>query len=349
MIVYLVHFVYFFWFGAESKIFQLFGLEDFVASHHWVANWKKLHRIVSRKATRVVSVKHIREALQVKESGAEFVIRIGGIIPEYGEDHVYNTDQSGFKIEQYPVRSLEKKGTKQIEVSYEQSSSATHSYTIQPTFSASGDSISPLLVVLPEKGGKFGVRVEKSMFKHPILYVKASKSGLVDKSIIKDWYEHIFFPNCGKKCLLLHDALTTYKDQEYYNQVKPKNVQLRTEVIPPGTTGKVQPCDVGIFRTFKSFHRKLSNDVRHYCHGVQVHARDNILRLIASTQFQISAPILKDFIRHSFVKCEYIEKKGGDRFEDPMKYCFGKDVKKNKCSEKDCETMARIRCAWCSH
>lgn len=276
-------------------------------------------------------------------------MRIKGIIPKYGENNVYNTDQSAFKIEEYFGRSLEEKGTEQIEVSYQQSSSATHSYTIQPIFSASGRSISPLLVVLPEKSGQFGVRVKERMFKHPVLYVKASRSGLVDKSIIKDWYQHIFFPKCGKKCLLLYDALTTYKDQEYYDQVKPKNVQLRTEVIPPGTTGETQLCDVGIFRIYKNFHRRLSNDVRHYCNDVNVYARDNILRLIASTHIQMSAPIFKDFIRNSFVKCGYIEKKGGDRFEDPKKYCFAKEIRKSKCSEKDCEAMARIRCAWCTH
>lgn len=325
------------------------GLEDFVASLSWTKKWKKIYRIVSRKATRVVSAKNIQEAPQVRESGVDFVNRIKGLIPLYGEENVFNTDQSGFKIEHYSGRTLEEKGTKQVELSYQQSSSATHSYTIQPTFSAAGRSISPILIVLAEKDGQFGVRVRDTMFKHPVLYVKATNSGLVTKEIMKDWYEDIFYRNCGEKCLLLFDALTIYKDQQYYDQVKPNNIECQTEVIPPGTTGQVQPCDVGIFRSYKSFHKRLSNAARHYCPDVRVYARDNILKLSASTHIQFSAPIFKDFIRHSFVKCGYIERKCDDKFLDPMQYCFHKDVRKSKCSHNTCDSMAYIRCAWCTH
>lgn len=324
------------------------GLDTFSASSSWLLRWKKKHRIVSRKGTRVVSTKGILEAPQVRQSGVDFVNRIKPLIPIYGEENVYNTDQSGFKLELYSGRTLEEKGAKSIELSYQQKNSATHSYTIQPTYSASGHSFSPLLIVLAEKDGRFGVRVQSSMFKHPVLFSRATTSGLVTKPVIKDWYEHVFYKNCGEQCILLLDSLASYKDQEYYDQVKPDHIDCRVEVIPPGTTGQVQPCDVGIFRSLKSFHTRISNAVRLYCPEISVYSRDSILRLTAATHIQFSAPILKDFIRHSFVKSGYVERMCENHFYSPLEYCFHRDVRKNKCFDNSCESMAFIRCAWCA-
>lgn len=111
------------------------GMERFEASAHWVKKWKKKHRIVSRKGTRVISTKAIEQAAQVRQSGTDFVDRIKSLVPVYGEDKVFNTDQSGFKIEFYSGRTFEEKGAKGVELSFQQKNSATLSYTIQPTWS----------------------------------------------------------------------------------------------------------------------------------------------------------------------------------------------------------------------
>lgn len=295
----------------------------------------------------MVSTKNIREAAQVAQSGKDFVDRIKPRVQAWGAENVYNTDQSGFKLESYFGRTLEVKGTAGVELSYQQSNSATHSYTIQPIISAAGQMITPIMVVLPEKNGKFGVRVRDSMFKHPVLYTKATTSGLVTKPIVKDWYRDVFYAHCGDICILMVDSLTTYKDQEYYDEVKPDHIQCELQVIPPGTTGQVQPCDVGFFRPFKNFHRRLSSETRLKCPLIKIYARDNILRLIAVTHIQFSAPLFKNFIQHSFVKCGYINRPSVLRFTTPLQYCFNKDVKKNLCSARDCEETAIIQCAWC--
>lgn len=323
-------------------------MRRFEASIQWVKRWKKRHRIVSREGTRVVSTKGIEEAAQVRQYGTDFVDRIKSLIPVYGEDNVYNTDQSGFKIELYSGRTLAEKGAKDVELSYQQKNSATHSYTIQPTFSASGQVFSPLLIVLAEKEGRFGVRDSKTMFKHSVLFSCATTSGLVTKPVIKDWYEHVFYKNCGDECLLMLDSLSSYKDQEYYDEVKPDHIDCRVEVIPPGTTGQVQPCDVGIFRTLKSFHRRISDAVRLNCPDISVYMRDSILRLMAATHIQFCAPRFKDFIRHSFVKSGYVNRMHDDYFDSPIKYCFHRDVKRSQCFFDSCESMAGIRCAWCA-
>lgn len=334
-------------------------LDNFEASKSWVHRWKKKHRIVSRKGTRVVSTKNICDEEQVKQSAVDFVNRIKPLVRYFGEKGVLNTDQSAFRIEMYSGRTLEIKGTAKVELSYQQSKSATHSYTVQPTFTADGRSVSPLLVVLSETNGEFGPRVRQTMYKHPNLCVKASTSGLVNKPILKAWYEDVFFPYCDancetrdfdqvhKRCLLLTDALATYKDQEYYTVNQPEGLEYETEVIPGGTTGMIQPCDVGIFRPFKSFHTKISNESRLRCPTVQVYARDNILKLINTTHIQFSATIFRDFIRHSFVKSGYTTRHSDTYFETPRTFCFNNRVKRTKCEVDNCYSMAFIRCAWC--
>jgi hypothetical protein len=55
--------------------------------------------------------------------------------------------------------------------------STTHSYTIQPTISCNGKLLSPLFIVLKEVDGRFGPRVQETLFKPTNAIVKASKSG----------------------------------------------------------------------------------------------------------------------------------------------------------------------------
>ena len=82
-------------------------------------NFKRKHHIVSRKGTRIVSRKGIEKAPQLKESAIDFVKKIRHLVPLYGEENVYNTDQSGFKLELYSGRTLEQKGAKIVELSYQ--------------------------------------------------------------------------------------------------------------------------------------------------------------------------------------------------------------------------------------
>lgn len=42
-------------------------VDYFTASDSWVYKWKRRHRIVSRKATRIVSAKSIKDAVKVKQ------------------------------------------------------------------------------------------------------------------------------------------------------------------------------------------------------------------------------------------------------------------------------------------
>lgn len=221
-------------------------------------------------------------------------------------------------------------GSKQVIISYQQTRSKTHSYTIQPTISVSGQLMCPLFVVLQEKDGVFGEYVQQHMFNHPVLCVLASSSGLVTKNILQKWYGDVFYKNCGQRCMLLVNSLTSFNDQNFYNQVKPRNVHCEQKTVPPKTTGKIQPLDVGYFRHYKSFIRHTSNTIKRKCPEQKLYSRDVILKLQAVIHIQFCAPICQRFIRHAWVKGRYIERDDGSFFDSPKSYCINKKNRETK-------------------
>lgn len=80
-------------------------------------------------------------------------------------ENVFNSDQSSFNLEMHTGRTLSFKGHQKVETIIQSTNSMTHSYTIQPIISANGSLLSPLLIILQEKDGKFGPRVESNLFK----------------------------------------------------------------------------------------------------------------------------------------------------------------------------------------
>ena len=70
---------------------------------------------------------------------------------------------------------MEEQGVKSVTTVAQSVNATTHSYTIQPTVSASGELIGPLLIVLQETDGVFGPLVQESMFKPDNLLILASR------------------------------------------------------------------------------------------------------------------------------------------------------------------------------
>lgn len=79
-------------------------------------------------------------------------------ISRYALKDVFNSDQSGFNIELLSGRSLTYRGSADVISSVQQSHSSTHSYTIQPLISMSGELNQRLLIVLQEKKGRIRSR-----------------------------------------------------------------------------------------------------------------------------------------------------------------------------------------------
>lgn len=96
---------------------------------------------------------------------------------EIGVGNTYNSDQSGFQLEMHSGRTLAIEGEKQVQCLVQSVSSTTHSYTVQPTVSATGKLLTPLFLVLKEQTGDFGPVVTQKLFRPTNVRVASSKSG----------------------------------------------------------------------------------------------------------------------------------------------------------------------------
>lgn len=126
----------------------------FKASERWATDFKKAHRIVSRKITKFVTQRDLVQKPDVEEEALDFVLDVQGTIASKGPEKVTNSDQCGFECELRAGRTLTSKGLKKVVVVAQSKNALTHSYTIMPSVTASGKLIEPLYLVLREKDGK---------------------------------------------------------------------------------------------------------------------------------------------------------------------------------------------------
>lgn len=155
------------------------GYDDFPfkASSTWTKNFKKAHRIVSRKVNKFITKKTLEGKEQLEITATEFVKKITDLIPSYGLENIYNSDESGFQLEMHSGRTLATAGTKKVECVVKSLSSTTHSYTIQPVISADGKLLPKVFIILKEQSGGFGPIVERNLFRPNNIYITASTSG----------------------------------------------------------------------------------------------------------------------------------------------------------------------------
>jgi hypothetical protein len=263
---------------------------------------------------------------------------------DYLPSQIFNSDQSGFNYEIHSGRTLDFVGVKSVEGVVQSISSTTHSYTIQPTISADGNLLSPLFVALQEPDGKFGPRVEENLFQAPNIYVTASRSGKLTKEHLIEWFKNVYFANTPDKSIILVDSWTTYNDRNAIEGVKPAEKNFDILKIPPKTTSLFQPLDVYFFRTWKNFVRKFSDRVVLDALKVNLHQRNNILKLQSLAHNQFSSPRFKDFIK--FIKSVYLKYRP-ENFQNPVEYCFNLKDKKCTLDGLDCFEGVFIVCSWC--
>ena len=77
-------------------------------------------------------------------------------------------------------------------------------------------------------------------------------------------------------------------------EVIPPHVNLKLKIIPKGTTGMIKPLDVYGFRFWKNFVRKFSDIVILLNYNVNLHERNNIIRMQSLTHNQLSSQRFQD-------------------------------------------------------
>jgi len=112
-----------------------------------------------------VTHKQLTNQDALDKSARNFVANIKKEMKVFGPENVLNSDQSGFRLELRSGRTQTYKGTRSVEAVVQSLNATTHSYTIQPTITADGKFVGPMLLLLQEPQGTFGPIVKRTMFK----------------------------------------------------------------------------------------------------------------------------------------------------------------------------------------
>lgn len=152
--------------------------KNFKGSGVWVNEFKKKHRISSRKITKIVSKRQLINEDQVMSDAEAFRQNIRRIQNQYSLENIWNTDQIGFAYEYINQRTLSWKGENvTFAAGFAPKNSATHSYTVQYIINAAGQIVGNVFLCLLESSNNFGIRVKETMFKAPNVTVCCTKSG----------------------------------------------------------------------------------------------------------------------------------------------------------------------------
>ncbi|XP_071579285.1 uncharacterized protein, partial [Temnothorax nylanderi] len=293
----------------------------------------------------VVTRKTLEDSVDLQKTANEFLETVKPLIEQFGSENIYNSDQSGFQLEIHSGRSLDNQGVKTVERVVQSVSSTTHSYTIQPIISCNGKLLSPLFIVLKEVTGRFGPRVEENLFKPTNVIVKASKSGKLTSEHFKMWLEEAYFPNIGSSSVLLIDSWTGHCPNVISDLIPPRK-SITTMIIPKGTTGKIQPLDVYGFRIWKNFAKRFSDTVLLLESNINLHERNNIIKLQSLIHNQLSSPRYHNLFKYSWFKSGYTNERP-EEFENPVQFSLY-DCS-TTCDIEGCDNIAAVRCSWCKN
>ncbi|KYQ49481.1 hypothetical protein ALC60_11447 [Trachymyrmex zeteki] len=92
-------------------------------------------------------------------------------------------------------------------------------------------------------------------------------------------------------------------------------------ITPKDTTGKIQPLDVYGFRIWKNFAKRFSDTVLLLESNINLHERNNIIKLQSLIHNQLSSPRYHNLFKYSWFKSGYTNERP-EEFENPVELRF---------------------------
>ncbi|XP_025153861.1 uncharacterized protein LOC112588375 [Harpegnathos saltator] len=159
----------------------------------------------------------------------------------------------------------------------------------------------------------------------------------------KMWLEEAYFPNIGSNSVLLIDSWTGHCPN-IISDLTPSGKRIITMIISKGTTRKIQLLDVYGFRIWKNFAKRFSDIVLLLESNINLHERNNIIKLQSLIHNQLSSPRYHNLFKYSWFKSGYTDERPED-FKNPVQFSF--DETSITCDIEGCNNIAVIRCSWC--
>ena len=329
------------------------SLDNFKAERGFILNFKKSHRITSRRITKFVTEKTLEDDAVTQKKGKEFNYEVIRYKKDNQMDHsrVLNTDQSGFNYEMVSSRTLSTTGEKDTLGNIQSMNAMTHSYTLQVLISNAGDLAPKLLLCLQEPSGCFGPRVVEEVRKATSsnVYVTCSKSGKMDKSTLKEWIKNCLDPVIIGPTLLIQDSWGAQRDKTLFNESLTDPSLLEMMTIPPKATKYIQPLDVYFFRQYKLLARRLTDAIRGTGGEEKLRSRSIIIALHSFIYNQLSSDIFRPMLVYAWQSAGYDTPFTVTSFDNVLKISLS--IGFEGCSgignSNSCPESAILRCVYC--
>ena len=131
------------------------------------------------------------------------------------------------------------------------------------------------------------------------MVITCSSSGKLTSSLVTYWKDNVLAPSIGSKILLLSDSWSGQNDDNIYGDLKPIAKTVHRIQILPKTTSDIQTLDKYFNRQIKVLAKKVYNRVALDQLNVNLHERNNIIKLVSLIHNQLSAPVFKPLILYS--------------------------------------------------
>lgn len=294
-------------------------------TRRWAKDWlrSKKHLFRRKKGdTRTAARKAIQNRAHFEEWFAEYAkIKRENDIPAAFE---WNADESGFRVG--VLRGYWVWTYIDIDKPIQTDSDVRTLVTVMEACSAAGETVPPL-VILPGVNltGKF---TRNSLEDDTLLAF--SPNGYIDDQIALEWldqFELLTRPaNNHQKRLLLMDNHGSHLTFEFWNRCEAANIILFP--LPPHSTHKLQPLDVGIFQLYKHYHQA---HLQHMIEkGVLNYDKPEFLKGLHKVRKRAMRPRL---ILSAWAKCGLVPYKPAvvlDALEDPLSSALNPEAIVNK-------------------
>jgi hypothetical protein len=202
-------------------------------------------------------IKRGRAALSQQEV-KDFFDRVEKELEGVPPENIWNYDETNLTDNPGAKKALFKKGVKYAEQIRNHSKSAI---SIMFCGNAAGDLVAPYIVYKAQglwkawcQGGPKGSRYN------------TSPSGWFTSVIFSDWFHESWIPTVQRrrgKHVLIGDNLASHLSVDVINTCKEKNISFIC--LPPNSTDKLQPLDVGYFGPLKNHWRNMLRDILGLC------------------------------------------------------------------------------------
>lgn len=343
----------------------------FKASRSWLTRFKKKNGLSSRKVTKKISRARIANSDNIEESIRKFRRDYTEAARHFNPRLIINIDQTGINYEESTERVVGRTGARDMYLRVDSLSRNTHSFTAQPILTRDGRLIGNLTLCMQERTPDFGPMVERRVRELESRFgnvrILSSTSGKMSSQLVGNWVENVLAPTIdrelrriqevgGVECseeecssdIHAKDALLLADSWSGHRRVSTMAANVYQLVIPPHTTDQIQPLDVGFFRQFKIFLRRIAIEAIIQENITSVASREGAINLMSLIYNQLQSPAYHDLWRYAWRHTDSNWTEDEISINPPPNVNsiqFGSRMN-HRCEIDDCENNGVVMCSY---